>query len=113
MDTVSDEFTLYDLRVEVIAGKRPMICNHKVGDYFELSGENLSLPHGQSFPIYPLAALLPLLTAKQRAIQQNDWIALDTDVACPDAQCGGMFRISTVGKRVFRRSEVSANPLET
>ncbi|NIN67523.1 MAG: TIGR04076 family protein, partial [Anaerolineae bacterium] len=52
----SDEFTLWDLRVEVVAGDREMVCNHQVGDYFELSGENLSLPAGQTFPIYPLAA---------------------------------------------------------
>ena len=53
----SDEFSLYDLRIEVIEGNAPMVCNHTVGDYFELSGENLSLPPGQGFPIYPLAAL--------------------------------------------------------
>ena len=43
-----DTFTLYDLRVEVVAGSKPMVCNHAVGDYFELSGENLSLPPGQT-----------------------------------------------------------------
>ena len=56
-----DRFELYDLRVEVVAGEREMVCNHREGDYFELRGENLSLPAGQSFPLYPLAALLPLL----------------------------------------------------
>ena len=63
--TAPDTFELYDLRVEVVAGEREMVCNHRAGDYFELHGENLSLPPGQSFPIYPLAALLPLLPAKQ------------------------------------------------
>ena len=66
MPATSDEFTLYDLRVEVVACRGSMVCNHRIGDYFELSGENLSLPAGQTFPIYPLAALLPLLPAKQR-----------------------------------------------
>jgi uncharacterized repeat protein (TIGR04076 family) len=61
-----DEFTLWDLRVEVVEGDRPMVCNHRPGDFFEVSGENLTLPPGQSFPIYPLAAILPLLPAKQR-----------------------------------------------
>src|SRR6187402_3061317 len=42
-------FRLFDLRVEVEQGKgQPMICNHKVGDSFELRGENLSLPAGQT-----------------------------------------------------------------
>ena len=37
----SDEFTLWDLKVEVVAGEGEMVCNHRVGDYFELSGESL------------------------------------------------------------------------
>ena len=47
----SDEFLLYDLRVEVIAGDKPMVCNHAIGDYFELSGENLTIQSGQAFPL--------------------------------------------------------------
>ena len=46
-----DSFTLYDLRVEVVAGDRPMVCNHKEGDHFTLSGENLTFPPGQTFPL--------------------------------------------------------------
>ena len=69
-----DEFTLYDLKVEVIATERPMVCNHREGDYFLLSGENLWFPPDQTFPIYPLAALLPLLPAKQRMTDANDWM---------------------------------------
>ena len=53
-----DSFELWDLRVEVVDGGAEMVCNHQVGEFFELHGENLSLPPGQSFPIYPLAALL-------------------------------------------------------
>ena len=64
MAEAADSFTLYDLRVEVVATDRPMVCNHRAGDWFELSGENLTF--GQSFPLYPLAALLPILPAKQR-----------------------------------------------
>ena len=60
MPEISDEFTLYDLRVEVVECRGKMVCNHAIGDYFELSGENLSLPRGQTFSIYALAALLPL-----------------------------------------------------
>ena len=44
-------FELYDLRVEVLSTGRPMVCNHHAGDYFELHGENLILPPGQSFSI--------------------------------------------------------------
>ncbi len=111
MSTTNDEFVLYDLRVEVVGSAEDMVCNHKVGDYFELSGENLSLPPGQSFPIYPLATLLPLLPAKQRETHPNDWMTTDTDIACPDPHCGGMFRITRTGKTTFRHGEVTRVPL--
>ena len=108
---VDDHFELYDLRVEVVAGRGDMVCNHSVGDYFDLSGENLSLPPGQSFPIYPLAALLPLLPAKQRETHPNDWMTTDAEVACPDPLCGAVFRITRTGKTVFRHGEVTRVPL--
>jgi len=107
----SEEFELYDLRVEVVAGDRPMVCRHAVGDYFELSGENLSFPEGQTFPLYPLAALLPLLPAKQRETAPADWMTTDMEVACPDPLCGGRFRITRTGKTVFRHSDVTLVPL--
>lgn len=111
MSQVSDEFTLYDLKVEVVGRRGEMVCDHRIGDYFELSGENLSLPPGQTFPIYPLAALLPLLPAKQRETHRNDWMTTDTDVACPDPNCGAVFRITRTGRTTFRHGEVTRVPL--
>jgi uncharacterized repeat protein (TIGR04076 family) len=107
----SDAFTLYDLRVEVIGDEDDMVCNHRVGDYFELSGENLSFPAGQTFPLYSLAALLPLLPAKQRETHPHDWMTTDTDVACPDPLCGALFRITRTGRTTFRHGEVTRVPL--
>jgi uncharacterized repeat protein (TIGR04076 family) len=107
----NDRFELYDLKVEVVAGDRPMVCNHKAGEYFELRGENLSLPAGQTFALYPLAALLPLLPAKQRVTHPHDWMTTDTEIACPDPNCGGRFRITRIGVSSFRHSEVTAVPL--
>lgn len=109
--TETDTFELYDLRVEVVAGEREMVCNHRAGDYFELRGENLSLPPGQTFPIYPLAALLPLLPAKQRPTHPHDWMTTDMEVACPDPLCGARFRIVRTGTSTFRHSEVTRVPL--
>ena len=112
MNKHNDEFQLYDLRVEVIKcrkGKK-MACNHKLGDYFEVSGENLSLPKNQTFPIYPLAALLPFIPAKQRMMHENDWLTTDANIACPDPNCGGVFKISRIRKRTFRHSEVTIEP---
>lgn len=90
-----------------------MICNHKAGDFFELRGENLSLPPGQTFPMYPLAAILPLLPAKQRETHPHDWMTTDGLIACPDPNCGGRFRISRTGKSDFDHADVTAVPLPT
>ena len=60
---MDDTFTLYDLKVEVVASDRPMVCSHKVGDYFLVQGENLVFQKDTSFSMYSLSALLPLLPA--------------------------------------------------
>ena len=114
MSDANDIFELYDIRVEVArcAEGMKMVCNHKIGDYFEVSGENLSLPQGQTFPIYPLAALLPLIPAKQRPTHKNDWMTTDQEVRCPDPHCGGVFSITRVRKHEFHHADVSAVPLE-
>lgn len=113
MKTHDDTFMLYDLKVEVFRCEGTMVCNHKIGDYFELRGENLSIPDGQTFTIYALAALLPILPAKQRETHPNDWMTTDMEVACPDPHCGAIFRITRTEKRIFKHSDVSVVPLES
>ena len=105
------EFTLYDLRVETIEGDRPFVCSHVVGSAFEVRGENLHFESDRPFSLYALAALLPLLPAKQRPLDEYDWMATDHVIACPDPHCGGRFRISRIGKRVFRRDDTTVEPL--
>jgi len=107
-----DGFELYDLKIEVVApeGAR-LYCNAKVGDYFELRGEMLHLPPGQGFSIYSLAAVLPLLAAKQRMTDPNDWMSTDAEVACPDPNCPSRFRITRIGTRRFSHAETTAVPL--
>ncbi|KWZ39963.1 hypothetical protein WS72_19115 [Burkholderia savannae] len=108
-DSTSDEFNLYDLRVEVVAPEgAKLYCGARIGDFFELRGEMLHLPPGQGFSIYSLAALLPLLPAKQRATDRNDWMSTDAEVACPDPNCPSRFRISRVGTRRFRHADATA-----
>jgi uncharacterized repeat protein (TIGR04076 family) len=108
---MNDEFELWDLRVEVTGDPQSMVCNHTVGDYFEVSGENLSLPASQTFSMYALAAILPLLPAKQRMTHAHDWMTTDAEIACPDPHCGARFRITRTGKSTFRHSETTAVPL--
>jgi uncharacterized repeat protein (TIGR04076 family) len=107
-----DRFELFDLRVEVIApaGAR-ILCSAQVGDWFEVRGEMLHFPPGQGFSMYSLAALLPLLPAKQRATDANDWMSTDAEVACPDPHCPTRFRIIRLGKRSFSHAQTTAVPL--
>jgi uncharacterized repeat protein (TIGR04076 family) len=107
-----ERFELYDLRVEVVGPPdRTIYCGARLGDYFELQGEMLKFPPGQGFSIYSLAALLPLLPAKQRITDPNDWMSSDAEVACPDPNCPTRFRIIRTGRRGFIRSQVTATSL--
>lgn len=108
----NESFKLYDLKVEVIKGKRKFVCSHKVGDYFLVEGENLIFPENNYFSQYALAALLPFLPAKQRPTHENDWMTTDAIIACPDPNCGAQFKITRVGKRAFNHSDVTIVPLK-
>ena len=104
-------FEIHDLRVEVVGPVGGAIyCGARLGDYFELHGEMLYLPPGQGFSIYSLAALLPLLPAKQRVSDPNDWMSTDAEVACPDPNCSTRFRITRGALRRFNRADVTAVP---
>ncbi len=111
MTEINDEFELWDLRIEVVGDQDKMVCGHTVGEYFELSGENLRFPVDQPFSIYALAAILPLLPAKQRMTHKNDWMTTDAEVACPDPYCDARFKITRTTKTTFRHSETTVVPL--
>jgi uncharacterized repeat protein (TIGR04076 family) len=113
MATKKDSFVLYDLKVETVKGPRPFVCGHKAGDSFLVIGENLVFPAGGSFSLYSLGALLPLLPAKQRPTHANDWMTTDTDIACPDPNCGARFRITRVARRSFSHADTTAVPLRS
>ncbi len=108
-----DEFELYDLRVEVIDTGKPFVMKAKVGDTFDVIGGRIVFPPGReaSFSLYAMMAVLPFLPAKQRPTHPNDWMSTDTDIASLDPACGARFRITRLGKRAFRHSDYSANPL--
>ena len=110
---VLDVFELYDLRVSVVASEKPMVCDHQVGEYFDVIGEMIVFPEGgrNSFTLYPLAAILPLLPAKQRITNKNDWMTTYAIIACPDPHCGGRFHIARIGIRSFSHAETTLVPL--
>ena len=110
---MNDEFELWDLSVETVGDPDSMVCAHRVGERFEVVGENICFPGGEPFSMYALAAILPLLPAKQRMTHDHDWMTTDAEIACPDPHCGARFRISRTGKSTFRHSETTVVPLTT
>lgn len=105
-----DGFWLYDLKVETVVGDRKAVCRHVEGESFAVEGETLVFPAGHRVSMYALAALLPLLPAKQRATDPHDWMSTDSEVACPDPHCGGRFRISRTSRRWFSHAETTGLP---
>jgi uncharacterized repeat protein (TIGR04076 family) len=76
---------LWDLRVTVQSIGGRSVCGLAVGDYFELTrSSHLTVPAGRHFCIYALAAVLPLLAAKQRALADDDWLGQESLACCPD-----------------------------
>ncbi|MEM1428360.1 MAG: TIGR04076 family protein [Pseudomonadota bacterium] len=106
------EFWLYDLKVETVLDGRTPVCRHVEGESFRVEGEALVFEAGTRVSMYALAALLPLLPAKQRVTDPNDWMSTDAEVACPDPHCGGRFRITRLGKRRFSHAETTGLPGE-
>lgn len=103
-------FWLYDLRVETVVRDRPAVCRHVEGEHFRVEGESLVFPAGARVSMYALAAVLPLLPAKQRETAPADWMTTDAEVACPDPHCGGRFRIVRTGRRRFSHAETTGLP---
>ncbi len=107
MTDADDSFTLYDLRVVVDAITGHCTCGLQVGDAFELRGGTLST--GRSgFCVYALQSTLPLLPAKQRPLQSNDWMATDNRIHCPDPACGTIMRVERTAQRTVHHHDVSA-----
>jgi uncharacterized repeat protein (TIGR04076 family) len=107
MSHVDDSFELFDLRIVVDAITGHCTCGLQVGDAFDLRGGTLSTTD-RGFCLYALQSTLPLLPAKQRPLQPNDWMATDSRIHCPDPACGTVMRVERTARREFRHSDVSA-----
>ncbi|MCU1536909.1 MAG: hypothetical protein JWP82_1260 [Humibacillus sp.] len=96
-DTSSPAVTeLADLRVVVDRIEGRSVCGLHVGDAFTVTrSSQLRIPGDGHFCLYALAAVLPLLPAKQRALQAGDWLASDCEVACPDPEERLVMRIES------------------
>ncbi|NKB27682.1 MAG: TIGR04076 family protein [Rhodobacteraceae bacterium] len=109
---MDDNFELFDLKVEVVATDKPMVCDHPEGSYFRVVGEMLIFPKDRPrIAMYPLAALIPFFPAKQRPTHPHDWMTTDAEIACPDPHCGARFRITRLKTSTFSHAETTLVPL--
>nr|WP_281497490.1 TIGR04076 family protein [Ornithinimicrobium sp. F0845] len=93
---------LYDLRVVVDRIEGRSVCGLQPGDCFEVTESNrVRVPEGRHFCLYAMAAVLPLLPAKQRPLPDGDWMAQDSEVACPDPDERLIMRIERTGRRAI------------
>jgi uncharacterized repeat protein (TIGR04076 family) len=75
---------LHDLRVVVKEVKGKCTSGMKPGNYFLLESGLISIPAGQHFCLYALQAVLPFLAAKQRTLEEGDWLKEESCFICPD-----------------------------
>jgi uncharacterized repeat protein (TIGR04076 family) len=100
--------SLYDLRVTVDRIEGRSVCGLAVGDYFELTeSSRLRIPDGRHFCAFALAAVLPLLIAKQRRLPRGDWLEQETMVACPDPEERLVMRIERLRRRRIPTAELT------
>ena len=99
---------LYDLRVTVERIEGRSVCGLEVGDCFELTeSSRLRIPEGKHFCVYALQSVLPFLAAKQRELADEDWLAQDSLVACPDPDERVVMRIERIGECVLRTEDLT------
>jgi uncharacterized repeat protein (TIGR04076 family) len=99
---------VYDLRVVVERIEGESKCGLRPGDCFELRDSyHLVIPDGRHFCPYALAAVLPLLPAKQRELAEGDWMASDQHVACPDPDERLIMRIDRLELKTFATRDLT------
>jgi uncharacterized repeat protein (TIGR04076 family) len=86
---------LKNLRVVVEEVRGTCTSRLKAGDFFLLHGGRLYIPYQRHFCLYALHAVLPLLPAKQRPLEDGDWLKEDNHVICPDPAGNVIMRIET------------------
>lgn len=88
-----EEGGLRSLRVVVEEVRGKCTSGMRPGDYFILHSGRLYIPVQRHFCLYALHAALPLLPAKQRPLEDGDWLKEDSRVICPDPAGNVVMRI--------------------
>jgi uncharacterized repeat protein (TIGR04076 family) len=91
--TEGEEGGLRYLRVVVEEVRGTCTSGMVPGDYFILRSGRLYIPARRHFCLYALHAVLPLLPAKQRPLEDGDWLKEDSLVICPDPAGNVVMRV--------------------
>jgi uncharacterized repeat protein (TIGR04076 family) len=87
---------LRDLRVIVEEVQGKCSSGMSPGDYFVLRSGRLYIPDDRHLCLYALQAALPLLPAKQRPLEDGDWLKGESHVICPDPAGNVILRIERI-----------------
>lgn len=99
---------LHDLRVVVDRIEGRSVCGLQPGDSFDVtSSSRITIPEGKHICLYALAAVLPLLPAMQRDLADDDWLAHENEVACPDPHERLVMRIERTGVSTMPMDELT------
>jgi uncharacterized repeat protein (TIGR04076 family) len=103
-----ETMSLYDLRVTVERIEGRSVCGLAVGDYFEVTeSSRVRIPEGKHFCLYALQSVLPFLAAKQRQLQEGDWLERDSHIACPDPDERVIMRSERIGSRTLQTDDLT------
>lgn len=81
------------LRILVDEVKGKCTSGMETGDAFFLEGCRLTISPGRHFCLYALQAVLPFVAAKQRRLEEGDWLKRDDRFICPDPAGNVILRI--------------------
>jgi uncharacterized repeat protein (TIGR04076 family) len=93
----SMEGNLWNLRVVVEEVRGKCSSGMQLGDYFTLRRGRLYIPANRHFCLYALQATFPFLAAKQRPLEDGDWLKGANWITCPDPAGNVILRVDRAG----------------
>jgi uncharacterized repeat protein (TIGR04076 family) len=92
-DVGTSEGDLVNLRIHVESVTGKCTSRQRPGTTFTLRSGRLYIPPGDHACLYALHAALPFLAAKQRSLEDGDWLKEDNRILCPDPAGNVILRI--------------------
>ena len=93
----SMEGNLCNLQVVVEEVRGRCTSGMKPGDHFTMRRGRLYIPAHRHFCLYALQATFPFLAAKQRPLEDGDWLKRANWITCPDPAGNVILRVDRAG----------------